>query len=151
MAYMFELGCIFHSVIIGITLGVLTGQKSDVSICGLSMCVGCSTLLSCSISAPRVCSAASQRAEPDACLFPMRWLQVVAMLIALAFHQLLEGIALSSFIIDASVGMVKGVIMIVIYALTSPVGIAIGIGISKSYNENSVTAKAVQVRCLRMQ
>mmetsp|Transcript_11698 Transcript_11698/g.28715 ORF Transcript_11698/g.28715 Transcript_11698/m.28715 type:complete len:392 (-) Transcript_11698:1177-2352(-) len=98
MAYMFELGCIFHSVIIGITLGVMTGSKSD----------------------------------------------VVAMLIALAFHQLLEGIALSSFIIDAAVGMVKGVIMIVIYALTSPVGIAIGIGITKTYDENSVKAKAVQ-------
>lgn len=30
------------------------------------------------------------------------------MLIALAFHQLLEGVALSSFIIDAEINLIKG-------------------------------------------
>jgi hypothetical protein len=31
MAVMFELGCIFHSVIIGIGLGVMTGNRTAVS------------------------------------------------------------------------------------------------------------------------
>jgi len=98
MAYMFELGCIFHSVIIGIALGVQTGDRQE----------------------------------------------VIAALVTLSFHQLLEGVALSSFVIDAGVTMIKGVTMVVVYALTCPVGIAIGIGISESYDANSVTALTVQ-------
>lgn len=97
-AYMFEMGCLGHSVLIGFTLGVNTDDR-------------------------------------DA---------VVTMLFAYMFHQALEGLALGSFIVKAYFGTVKSVLMVCIYALTLPVGIAIGMGVASSYDEDSITSRAVQ-------
>ncbi len=38
--------------------------------------------------------------------------------------------------------------MVVLYSLTCPVGIAIGIGVSDSYDPESTQAIATQVRCI---
>jgi len=98
VAIMFEIGCIFHSFIIGLTLGV---DQSDIA-------------------------------------------TVRALLIALSFHQFLEGVALGSFITQAFLPRWKSISMVVVYSLTCPAGIAIGLRVADSYNASSVTALAVQ-------
>ena len=80
LAYMFEMGCIFHSFIIGLALGV---NQTDLK-------------------------------------------QARALLIALAFHQWLEGVSLASVIINGGFSLWKGIAMVMTYSLTCPVGIAIG-------------------------
>ncbi|KAJ9515114.1 hypothetical protein QJQ45_028915 [Haematococcus lacustris] len=98
MAMMFELGCIFHSFIIGLTLGVETKDRQA----------------------------------------------VIGLTVALCFHQWLEGIALGGFIINAGLSAWKGLTMIVVYSLTCPIGVAVGVGIANSYDPSSVAALAVQ-------
>jgi zinc transporter 1/2/3 len=80
LAYMFEMGCICHSFIIGLALGV---NDKDLK-------------------------------------------QARALLIALAFHQWLEGISLASVIINGGFSLWKGIAMVMTYSLTCPIGIAIG-------------------------
>jgi zinc transporter 1/2/3 len=97
-AYTMELGCIFHSVIIGVSIGVMTDSR----------------------------------------------IGVVVMLIAIAFHQALEGLSLGSVLSRANFPRLKQLLMLALYAVTTPVGIAIGIGIAYTYNPDSVTSRAVQ-------
>ncbi|EST05378.1 Zinc/iron permease [Kalmanozyma brasiliensis GHG001] len=84
-----ELGIIFHSILIGITLGVATGAG------------------------------------------------FVALLIAITFHQLFEGLALGSRL---SLLTWKGawykVIMATAFVLTTPLGVAIGVGVRSKFNGN---------------
>jgi zinc transporter 1/2/3 len=96
-AYTMELGCIFHSVIIGIGVGVVTNDR------GL----------------------------------------VITLMIALAIHQGLEALALGSVLAATSFSLVKRVVMLFLYTITTPIGIAIGISIASSYDPDSVTSKAV--------
>lgn len=84
-----ELGIIFHSILIGVTLGVATGSG------------------------------------------------FVALLIAITFHQLFEGLALGSRLslllwkrTAYKVGMASA------FVLTTPLGVAIGIGVRKRFNGN---------------
>ncbi|KAG2434372.1 hypothetical protein HYH02_012387 [Chlamydomonas schloesseri] len=98
LAYMFELGCVFHSFIIGISLGVNTSDLVEVR----------------------------------------------ALLIALGFHQFLEGISLASVVLRGGFTMVKGMFMIITYSLTCPVGIAVGMAIASSYDAESENARGVQ-------
>lgn len=58
--------------------------------------------------------------------------------------QFLEGITLASVVLRAGFGAVKGLCMIVTYALTCPVGVAIGIAVADLYNADSRTAITVQ-------
>jgi len=63
-----------------------------------------------------------------------------SLLVALVFHQFFEGMALSTVVLDSNfTRRVAGIIMVVFYTCTTPIGIAIGIGISSSFNQNSVT------------
>ncbi|KAL4450157.1 hypothetical protein ABPG77_010826 [Micractinium sp. CCAP 211/92] len=94
--YMMEAGIIFHSVLIGISLGVTSGSSFN-------------TLLA-----------------------------------ALSFHQFFEGFAIGSAVVDSGLGVVKSLIMGLAYAITTPVGIAIGIGMRESFNENSETTLFVE-------
>lgn len=96
-AYTMELGCIFHSVIIGIGVGVITNDR------GL----------------------------------------VITLMIALAIHQGLEALALGSVLAVTSFSLVKRVVMLFLYTITTPIGIAIGISIASSYDPESITSKAV--------
>lgn len=93
-----ELGCIFHSVIIGIGVGVITGDKQ----------------------------------------------LVLTLITALAIHQGLEGLALGSVLALTSFSTLKKVLMLFVYSVTTPAGIAIGITIASTYDATSLTNRAVQ-------
>ncbi|KAL3695306.1 hypothetical protein R1sor_009382 [Riccia sorocarpa] len=63
---------------------------------------------------------------------------------ALVFHQFFEGIALGGCIAQAGFKSLSSVTMACFFAATTPIGIALGIGISSSYNENSPTSLITQ-------
>ncbi|KAJ4980269.1 hypothetical protein NE237_031106 [Protea cynaroides] len=63
---------------------------------------------------------------------------------ALTFHQFFEGMGLGGCITQAGFKNRAVVIMVFFFSLTTPVGIAIGIGIMSVYNENSPTALIVE-------
>ncbi|XP_061346517.1 zinc transporter 8-like [Gastrolobium bilobum] len=63
---------------------------------------------------------------------------------ALTFHQFFEGMGLGSCITQAKLKTLSVTIMGLFFALTTPLGIAIGIGITNVYHENSPTALIVQ-------
>lgn len=63
---------------------------------------------------------------------------------ALTFHQLFEGISLGGCIVQAKFRLRSMVAMALFFSLTTPIGVAIGIGISSVYDETSPTALVVQ-------
>ncbi|KAJ7964615.1 Zinc transporter protein [Quillaja saponaria] len=63
---------------------------------------------------------------------------------ALTFHQFFEGMGLGGCIVQAKFKSKAVFIMALFFSLTTPVGIAIGIGISNAYSENSPTALIVE-------
>ncbi|CAL0333080.1 unnamed protein product [Lupinus luteus] len=63
---------------------------------------------------------------------------------ALSFHQFFEGMGLGSCITQAKLKVKTITTMALFFALTTPVGIAIGIGIGTSYNETSPTSLIVE-------
>lgn len=91
-----EAGIIFHSILIGVTLGVATGSG------------------------------------------------FVALLIAIVFHQTFEGLALGSRLsLLVWRGAGTKLLMATMYVLTTPVGIAIGIGVRETFNGNNSTTLIV--------
>eukprot|EP00798_Chlamydomonas_sp_ICE-L_P014510 gene14510-20538_t len=97
-AYMFELGCVTHSFIIGLMLGTQVTNKTKVS----------------------------------------------ALVIALCFHQAIEGLSLGNSVGTAGFSRLKSFSMVFFYALTVPIGTAVGIAVASSYDGQSITAIAVQ-------
>jgi solute carrier family 39 (zinc transporter), member 1/2/3 len=69
----------------------------------------------------------------------------VALLIALSFHQFFEGMALGAQIARVErMSLMSAIFMVLFFAITTPIGIAIGIGIhSRAYNPKSVAALLV--------
>ncbi|KAJ1405147.1 Zinc/iron permease [Sesbania bispinosa] len=63
---------------------------------------------------------------------------------ALTFHQFFECMGLGGSISQAKFKNKAITIMVLFFSLTTPVGIAIGIGITNAYNENSPTALIVE-------
>lgn len=63
---------------------------------------------------------------------------------ALSFHQFFEGMGLGGCISQAKYKIKATIIMVLFFSLTTPTGIAVGLGISKIYDENSPTALIVQ-------
>ncbi|XVF00460.1 hypothetical protein REPUB_Repub04eG0002900 [Reevesia pubescens] len=63
---------------------------------------------------------------------------------ALTFHQFFEGMGLGGCISQAKFKSRAIAIMILFFSLTTPIGIAIGMGISNIYNENSPKALVVE-------
>ncbi|KAL5568370.1 hypothetical protein UlMin_024945 [Ulmus minor] len=63
---------------------------------------------------------------------------------ALSFHQFFEGMGLGGCISQARLKIQSMAIMAAFFSLTTPVGIAIGIGISSIYNENSPNALIIE-------
>lgn len=55
---------------------------------------------------------------------------VKTMMIAIIFHQFLEGISLGYVLMEANVSKVKAVVMMFLYALTTPIGIVVGMSIN---------------------
>jgi len=66
------------------------------------------------------------------------------LVVALSFHQMFEGMGLGGCIVQAKFKAKSIVTMILFFCLTTPVGILIGFGISRVYNENSPTALVVE-------
>jgi zinc transporter 1/2/3 len=97
-AWMTELGCLFHSVIIGVEVGILRDS----------------------------------------------WSKTSSLIIALVFHQMIEGLGLSSIIASAGFSRSKAFLMVLAYSTTTPLGIAIGIAIDSSYNPESRAALITQ-------
>ncbi|KAI3779251.1 hypothetical protein L2E82_08880 [Cichorium intybus] len=59
---------------------------------------------------------------------------------ALCFHQLFEGMGLGGCILQAEYKTMKKLVMVFFFSMTTPFGIALGIGLSKTYKENSPSA-----------
>ncbi|KAI3733599.1 hypothetical protein L6452_13043 [Arctium lappa] len=59
---------------------------------------------------------------------------------ALCFHQMFEGMGLGGCILQAEYKMMKKAAMVFFFSITTPFGIALGIGLSKTYKENSPSA-----------
>ncbi|KAG2679559.1 hypothetical protein I3760_11G055600 [Carya illinoinensis] len=66
------------------------------------------------------------------------------LLVALSFHQFFEGIGLGGCISQAKFKSRSAAIMATFFSVTTPLGIAIGIGISSTYKDNSQTALIVE-------
>ncbi|CAK7353340.1 unnamed protein product [Dovyalis caffra] len=62
---------------------------------------------------------------------------------ALCFHQLFEGMGLGGCILQAEYGMKMKAILVFFFSTTTPLGIALGIGLSNVYSESSPTALIV--------
>ncbi|CAL9134168.1 unnamed protein product [Musa acuminata var. zebrina] len=67
-----------------------------------------------------------------------------SLLAALSFHQFFEGIGLGGCIVQANYQMKSMVTMGLFFSLTTPVGIAVGMGTSSVYDENSPTALVLE-------
>ncbi|CAL5202367.1 unnamed protein product [Lathyrus oleraceus] len=63
---------------------------------------------------------------------------------ALCFHQLFEGMGLGGCILQADYGVKMKVIMVFFFSVTTPFGIALGIGLSEVYSDTSPTALIVE-------
>ncbi|KAJ7969285.1 Fe(2+) transport protein 1-like [Quillaja saponaria] len=59
---------------------------------------------------------------------------------ALCFHQMFEGMGLGGCILQAEFKFLKKVIMVFFFSVTTPFGIALGIALSNTYEENSPKA-----------
>ncbi|CAA7394201.1 unnamed protein product [Spirodela intermedia] len=62
---------------------------------------------------------------------------------ALCFHQFFEGMGLGGCILQAEYGFGMKAIMVFFFATTTPFGVALGIGLSNVYSDNSPTALMV--------
>ncbi|KAG9152490.1 hypothetical protein Leryth_016418 [Lithospermum erythrorhizon] len=63
---------------------------------------------------------------------------------ALSFHQLFEGLALGGCILQAQLTSLHSLLMACFFAITTPLGIAVGSGISNFYNPYSPRALAIE-------
>ncbi|XP_010557016.1 PREDICTED: zinc transporter 3-like [Tarenaya hassleriana] len=63
---------------------------------------------------------------------------------ALMFHQCFEGLGLGGCITQGKFKWMAAMTMAMIFSVTTPIGIAVGMGISSSYDESSPTALIVQ-------
>ena len=69
---------------------------------------------------------------------------LAALLVALIFHQAFEGVALGSRLSDTTLGIWNEVLLGAIFALSAPVGIAIGTSVYKTLNTNDGAFLLVQ-------
>lgn len=70
--------------------------------------------------------------------------EIKPLVAALTFHQLFEGMGLGGCISQAKFKLKVISVMAIFFTLTTPIGIAIGFGISNIYDENSPTALIVE-------
>lgn len=67
-----------------------------------------------------------------------------SLLIAIVFHQLLEGLAMGVIAVRTHLNNTWIILLALFYSLTTPIGIAIGIGVRKSMNPNSQASLMTQ-------
>lgn len=65
---------------------------------------------------------------------------IKGLIAALCFHQMFEGMGLGGCILQAEYKLLKKAIMVFFFSVTTPFGIALGIGLSNTYKENSPSA-----------
>ncbi|GJP30594.1 hypothetical protein CLOM_g4121 [Closterium sp. NIES-68] len=70
--------------------------------------------------------------------------EIQSLVIALMFHQGFEGISLGTTLIPCQFSKLKTVIMGLLFALTTPLGVVIGLAIYSSYNPASKAALATE-------
>eukprot|EP00299_Pterocystis_sp_00344_P005308 c16689_g1_i1.p1 GENE.c16689_g1_i1~~c16689_g1_i1.p1 ORF type:complete len:289 (+),score=62.01 c16689_g1_i1:32-868(+) len=97
IAELMEVGIVFHSVIIGIGVGILEEHDEHSSL-----------------------------------------------VIAIAFHQLLEGSGLSSFVLEARPTFARMLAMLGLFTFTCPTGVVVGHFISSTYSEHSKIGSGIQ-------
>ncbi|CAL9046372.1 zinc transporter 8-like [Musa acuminata AAA Group] len=66
------------------------------------------------------------------------------LVVALSFHQFFEGVGLGGCLVQAKLKPRTAVTMGLFFSLTTPVGVAVGAGLSSAYDENSPTALIVE-------
>ncbi|CAO2815419.1 unnamed protein product [Amaranthus hypochondriacus] len=66
------------------------------------------------------------------------------LMVALCFHQFFEGVGLAGCIVQASFKSASTLCMALFFSLTTPVGIAIGIPITNTYNEDNPSTLIIQ-------
>ena len=93
-----EAGCIFHSVLIGLGLGVTVLARR----------------------------------------------QVLALTLALTFHQMLEGVSLGAIVAASRFPGRKAVGMVAAYAVTTPLGVLLGVAVASTYDADGPAARTVQ-------
>ncbi|KAL3789156.1 hypothetical protein HJC23_012245 [Cyclotella cryptica] len=67
-----------------------------------------------------------------------------ALLAAICFHQFFEGIAFGCTVMISNVSSKKALATNLVYAVTTPMGLALGIAIRSTYSDTSITALWVQ-------
>lgn len=70
--------------------------------------------------------------------------ELTTLLIALTFHQLFEGVALGCRVAEAGFSRVNALLMALVFSVSAPLGIAIGIATASSLNVNGETYLLVQ-------
>lgn len=70
--------------------------------------------------------------------------ELVALIPALSFHQLFEGFAMGSVLAATRCALWKAVALAVLYSLSAPVGVAVGIALRGAYDPNSTAALLAQ-------
>ncbi|KAK7317915.1 hypothetical protein RJT34_02537 [Clitoria ternatea] len=65
---------------------------------------------------------------------------IKGLIAALCFHQMFEGMGLGGCILQAEYKLLKKIIMVFFFSITTPFGIALGIAMSTIYKENSPSA-----------
>jgi zinc transporter 1/2/3 len=71
--------------------------------------------------------------------------EIMVLMLALCFHQTFEGFALGVSVVQAQLSFFKNCIMVAIFSLTTPIGIAIGIIITSAQQADSNTLTLLQV------
>ena len=71
--------------------------------------------------------------------------QVRALMIALSFHQAFEGFALGVAVVHANLKPLQNLLMVAIFSITTPAGIAIGLIISHAQGSESKRLLSTQV------
>ncbi|KAL0009488.1 hypothetical protein SO802_010990 [Lithocarpus litseifolius] len=66
------------------------------------------------------------------------------LLVALSFHQFFEGVGLGGCIAQAKFKSKSAAIMSLFFSLTTPLGVAIGIGVASTYKDDSPTALIIE-------
>lgn len=69
---------------------------------------------------------------------------IKSLLVALSFHQFFEGMGLGGCISQAKYKSVSTAMMAIFFSLTTPIGIAVGVGISNIYKEDSTKSLIVE-------
>ncbi|KAK9154814.1 hypothetical protein Sjap_002294 [Stephania japonica] len=68
---------------------------------------------------------------------------IKSLVAALCFHQMFEGMGLGGCILQGEFSFVKKALMAFFFSVTTPLGIAVGIGLSNIYKENSPSSLAI--------